>query len=669
VSDANRRTPLSPRWSWLWGVAFVALIVWTANRLGAFDWWATVSLPGGGAKRIPLAFGTVDHPFHTIRAELLLDAWRHFHSLRWVYEHQGGYPAEFYPFGAAAIDVVGWVLTFGALPMALVHKLVVIVVFLAPSLGFWLIGRKAGLSAGAAFVATAAQIAVRGQWWSGGSQVLVEWGMVTNVAAATELLIALPFLATAALAGSQRQGAVAGALAALSLYSNPRSFIALAAIGSGCVIAALLDRPTTQRGRTTAVGVALAGAATLLLAAPEIISLARFNHLYFFVRYSWYADLHAYYRSSVAAVSTPVFIAGLVGLALALLLPRHAVVRAAGLSLLIYIGATTWFVLGLWPSGFAEQLETTRLMPFQRLLWLAMAGYGVYVAADQVRRFGQAWLREAALAAVGAALIVAYVAAPIGAVPVSDRGLVKLPTIAQPGIADLETAVEAADAKAPQGTAILVIGTTLSWHDQLWAAQWTNRPLFFNDWLWYWQTENFGVYNPKVEHDYPDPATALTADYFSHHGIGAVVVTGAAEPAAADSPLLSNVREGTYNVYTVNDPVDIVTFGGVNATSFSISGDHISATGSSSGGAIVVRRNWFPRWQATVNGQPAAVTETEDGYMQIAAPAGPVTLELRYVVDGWDWLGRALAGLGVLVCLVALAPSRWFRPIARRARR
>lgn len=669
MSDSQRRTPFAPRWSWLWGAAFLAFIFWTANRLGAFDWWTTVPLAEGGAKRMPLGFGTVDHPFHTIRAQLLLDAWRHFHSLRWVYEHQGGYPAEFYPFGAAALDVVGWGLSFGALPMAIVHKLVVIGVFLAPSLGFWLIGRRAGLSAGAAFVATAALVAVRGQWWSGGSQELIEWGMVTNVAAATELLIALPLLATAALSGSRRNGAIAGALAALSLYTNPRSFIALAAMGLGCLISASLASSSTARWRKTAFGVLIAGVATLLLAAPEIISLARYNHLYFFVRYSWYTNLHAYYRSSVAAVSAPVFIAGLAGVILAILAPRHAVIRAAGLSLLIYMAATAWFVLGLWPSSFAEQLETTRLMPFQRLLWLAMAGYGVYVVVDQVRRLGQTWLRDACLAAIGVILIVAYVAAPIGAVPLSDRGLVKLPTIAQPGIADLESAVEIADAKAPQGTAILVIGTTLSWHDQLWAAQWTSRPLFFNDWLWYWQTKNFGAYDPKAEHDYPDPSTALTADYFSHHGIGAVVVTGAAEPAAAESALLSNARQGIYNVYTVNTPVDIVTFGGVNATGFSISGDRIAATGTSTGGPVVVRRNWFPRWKATVNGQPASVTETADGYMQITAPAGPVKLELRYVVDGWDWLGRALAAFGVLLCLAALAPGRWLRPIARPARR
>jgi hypothetical protein len=669
VTETETPKRLKHRDAWLWLIAFAALLLWTANRLGAFDWWTTVRLADGATLRMPAAFGTVDHPFHTIRAELLLDAWRHFHSLRWVYEHQGGYPVEFYPFGAAALDVVGWALTFGALPMTLVHKLIVIAVFLAPSLGFWLIGRRAGLSAGAAFVATAAQIAVRGQWWSGGLQELVEWGMVTNVAAATELVIALPLLAGAAIKGNRRDAAVAGALAALSLYTNPRSFIALAAMGLGCVIAALLDSPSTKRQRNMIAGVALAAAVTVLLAAPEIISLARFNHLYFFVRYSWYVNLHAYYRSSVAAVSTPVFIVGIFGLAMALWLPRQAVIRAVAISLVIYVAATAWFVLGLWPSGFAEQLETTRLMPFQRLLWLAMAGYGAFVAIDGLRRIVGAWLREVALAALGVAIVIVYVAAPISAIPVSDRGLVKLPTIAQPGIADLQTAVKEANSRAPRGTAILVIGTTLSWHDQLWAAQSTDRPLFFNDWLWYWQTKNYGDYDPTKEHDYPDPTTALTAGYFSHHGIGAVVVHGAAQAAAAQSPLLSSIGQGIYDVYLVSNPVGIVTMGGANASSFSISSDRITATGTSGGTPILVRRNWFPRWKATVNGKPAAVTETSDGYMTVAAPPGQVDLELRYVVDRWDWIARVLAALGVLLCLAAMAPARWLRPIARPARR
>ena len=424
----------------LWLVGFLAMFVWAAHRLGGFDFWTTIENGSGGTVRIAQAFGTVDHPFHTVRAEQLLDAWRHFHSLRWIYEHQGGYPAEFYPFGAAVLDIAGWALAGGALPMALVHKLVVIFVFFAPSIGFWLLGRRAGLSHGAAFVATAAQIAVRGEWWSGGSQELVEWGMVTNVAAATELLIAFPFLAGYALTGKRRDAGIAATLAALSLYTNPRAFIALAAMGVGCLIAAWLEKSRPAARRRVCVRLGIAGVATALVSAPEIISLIRFNHLYYFVRYSWYADLGQYYHSSVSAVSMPVFIVGLFGTIAGLGWPRHAIVRATAISLALYGAATAYFVIGAWPSDFAEQLETTRLMPFQRLLWLAMAGYGAYLAVDFVARKAKLRGGDVALAAIGAVMLIAYVAAPWRAIPVSDRGLVTFPTAAQPGIADLQNA-------------------------------------------------------------------------------------------------------------------------------------------------------------------------------------------------------------------------------------
>lgn len=667
-SIRSPRHPASAIRSVCWTLLFCGVFAWAASRLGAFTWWTTVRVDGV-LVRLPAAFGRVDHPFHTIRAEQLLDAWRHLDSLRWVYEHQGGYPAEFYPFGAAALDVVGWLLTFGALPMAIVHKLVVIAVFFAPALGFGLLSRRAGLSTGAAFVATAAQLAVRGWWWSGGSYELIEWGMITNVAAATALVIALPLLADAGLRERRRDAAAAAALAAFALYTNPRSFIALGAVGAGCLLTCwLAKRSRHERARTTAWLVGAGGVAALI-SAPEWIALLRYNSLYYFVRYSWYHNLHEYWKSSITAVSTPVFVIGLIGIAHGLVRPRHAVVRAAALSLVIYVGATAYFVLGAWPSSFAQQLETTRLMPFQRLLWLALAGYGAFVLIDSAAGAARRWAADAALAAVGVLLLVAYVIAPIHAVPVSDRGLVKMPTAAQPGIADLEIAVKSADQAAPPGAALLIIGTTFSWHDQMWSAQWTTRPLFFNDWLWYWQTKNYGVYDPTAEHDYPDPSTALTADYLSHHGIGAVVVTGVASEAAAASPLLASVRQGVYGVYVVKRPTSIVTFGSVNAPSVKISADEIDASGTSDGSPIIVRRNWFPRWAATINGESVRVTQTADGYMQISAPAGSSVVKLRYVLDRWDWLARILAACGILVMICMLAPARWVTPIVRRARR
>ena len=74
--------------------------------------------------------------------------------------------------------------------------------------------------------------------------------------------------------------------------------------------------------------------------------------------------------------------------------------------------------------------------------------------------------------------------------------------MAAPGIADLHAAVDQADEQAPPGTAILILGTTVSWHDQMWATLWSDRLFFYDDWLWYWQREHVGDYDPETEHAY-----------------------------------------------------------------------------------------------------------------------------------------------------------------------
>jgi hypothetical protein len=156
-------------------------------------------------------------------------------------------------------------------------------------------------------------------------------------------------------------------------------------------------------------------------------------------------------------------------------------------------------------------------------------------------------------------------------------------------------------------------------------------------------------------------AEVLTSDYLGEHGIGAVVVTGTARTAeaaqaAASAPKLERVRTGVYDVYLVREPTSIVTFAGVQAESMTVADQSVEAVGMSSGGTAVVRRNWFPRWRATVNGEAVPITETADGYMSIPIPSGRAEIELRYIVDRWDWLGRAMCGAG-LVLVIALAVS------------
>ena len=109
------RRPASLVTRWVWGLAFGLIALYVAVRMGLFALSADVVTPTGTA-RLPNTFASVDHPFHVARAEIL---WRELASgsvLRWIGQHQGGYPVEFYPLGEAWLEVVARGLSLGALP-------------------------------------------------------------------------------------------------------------------------------------------------------------------------------------------------------------------------------------------------------------------------------------------------------------------------------------------------------------------------------------------------------------------------------------------------------------------------------------------------------------------------------------------------------------------------
>jgi hypothetical protein len=153
-------------------------------------------------------------------------------------------------------------------------------------------------------------------------------------------------------------------------------------------------------------------------------------------------------------------------------------------------------------------------------------------------------------------------------------------TSAHPEQVDFEAAVRAADAGAAPGTALLVIGSVLSWHQQLWAPLWTNRPLFYDNWLWFWHPDHAGTpgYAFPAGHHYPDPEATLDPVYLARHGIGGVVIAGPAAATAAASPWLRLVREtGVYAAYAVIDPVTTVTVGERNASESQFKNGNLAA--------------------------------------------------------------------------------------------
>jgi hypothetical protein len=243
---------------------------------------------------------------------------------------------------------------------------------------------------------------------------------------------------------------------------------------------------------------------------------------------------------------------------------------------------------------------------------------------------------------------------------------------------DLEAAVRVADAAAAPGTAMLLLGSALSWHQPLWAPLWTTRPLYYDNWLWFWQAHHAGTpgYVFQAGNAYPDPERTLDATYLARHGIGAVLVTGPVRMAAAASPLLRLLRQGGYDAYAVIDPVTTVTFGQENAMATDLGNQRIAASVAAPAPEVTIRQNWYPRWQAITGGEPASVTPTSDGYMRLAPTGAASHVDLVYAVQPIDWLARALALAGAVGAAWLFVRSDsgsrrlagWYAPWLRAAR-
>jgi hypothetical protein len=174
--------------------------------------------------------------------------------------------------------------------------------------------------------------------------------------------------------------------------------------------------------------------------------------------------------------------------------------------------------------------------------------------------------------------------------------------------------------------------------------------------MWYWQRRHRGPYDPERTSKY-DPSRireVFTRDYLARNAIGAVVAAQAAQPAADAAPALRRMFGGTFGVYGVADPVRIVTLAGSQPDSVTIDNERITSDGTSVGGEALIRRNWFPRWRAEVNGRPVPITETDDGYMRVPIPIGRVHLAMRYALDRIDAVARAAAVAGLAVTFVLL---------------
>jgi hypothetical protein len=561
---------------------------------------------------------------------------------------------EFYPLGVAWLEVGLWALFGGLLPMAAVHKWLVALVFIAPGGLFALMARYDRRPLVIAFIAFCLHVLVPGHPLQGGFTEVVYMGLVSNVTAAISALMVLPLLSGFLRNGRPRLAAAAAACAALAVFSNPRSGIALAVVGIGV----WLVRQSEARGGSghpwkAMGGVALVAGLASLIAAPELLSLARFSQLYYFVRFSSYGTLADFIRAWSQSVTVPVLMLAAGAVVAVWRLPHAAVARASAVALVIYV-ALTLVVNSADGSAFIPQLESARLMPFQRLLTLYLGAFMLHALLSRV----PVTLRVPVAPQWGIGLVASILALtvvwPAPLIPEEQRSLWEVDRSAQPEMVDFISAVQGARAAAPQGTAVLVLGSAIGRHQQLWAPLFAAGPFFYDDWMWYWHGSHVGAYDPCCETAYPWSGSALQRSYLDRHAIGAVAVTGDAYESAGTSPELEFRQSspfGMYDVYAVRGATPIVTWPGLTPRETNFELEQLRAAGESTGGTATIRHNWHPRWRAAVNGAAVPITRTSDGYMAVQVPAGDVRLQLEYRRDAVDWLGLAAAAAGWLLAI------------------
>ncbi|CAN5826919.1 hypothetical protein BH20CHL2_BH20CHL2_06600 [soil metagenome] len=662
----------------IWAIAFTTVVVFVISRLDVFPLSTRVDV-NGELVNAPRAFFTVDHPFHIARSQLLVGAWRSLDSLRWIPSHQGGYPAEFFPFGVSGIVAALHIMTFGALAIQSAYTLTVVGLFLLPGLAYWLMIRVDRLSPGIALLAFTGHVAIASTWLQGGYSELVEWGLVTNAAGLLFAVLAAPILTVAVHEGRTRWSMLAVGCISLAVVSNPRSLIAIAVIALALVVRELVH---TAHWRSSLVRLSAIGMLTIGACAPVLLPLVRYSDLYSFLHYQGYEGVGAFMSATADTLTLPIALLALAGSVLPHLNTSHRVSQVMSITFVLYWSLTALAIWLPWIQEIVPQLELPRLMPFQRLLMIYLAGYA---AVEITRRIAQRVWRPGVdflLAGLGSMALIVIFATSLSPRVLEERGLRPVPKIEQAAAVELtnmQLAVERADQIAQEHTAILLMGTHLSWHQQLWAPDWSDRRFYYDDWLWFWHGDHDGPSDYRAGHFYPNPSDALSADYLANHGIGAVVVTNAADDlrggdarttASASDLLESGGEFGSWQVFEVADPSPLLTLDATSPDNLDVSGNATNINASfedAPSGSILVRQNWFPRWTATLNGERVEVSRAANGYLKIPTSGGDVEIELIYALTSIDIVARALSLLSMAIVILGLIVGA--RPIRRWARR
>jgi hypothetical protein len=708
---------MRPAWQgWLWTVVLLGLLGGFAFKLGATHWYTAypLTLPDGRTIRLPDTFTSIDHPFHIAKERATVDALRAGHLPAWFSNHQGGFPAEFYPTGGDVIVAFLYLLAFSTIPLAVVHKLVVIGVLLLPPLVYWAIARRERLPLSVAVLAALLHLFVRGNWLAGGSREAVDYGLWPDTLASYLPLFLILWGADWLRRGDRRGLILATLSATLAVYTNPRSVLGLAAAGLALGVVALSEfitlrpiglpwqrrsvtmKPDTlpRPGRWRRVWDALRwpplpllwrsgvlAGLVLLLSAALLLPLRENQDLYKFTIYVQFETINqvwvnpaqgngvGYIESVLPGLIALAGLGTVVGLLRRGFYTRVFAVLLPLSYLLIVLVGWTWRDLPVF-----AQLEGPRLMPLLRPATIFLAALGAHEALRCALRLCR--VRGGAMLTGVATIVVAALILLSARVPFDDeqRGLPLDQTTDQVGFTAIARAAYLFDAAAGPGDKPLIIGNPLSWHASFWIPALTRRDVFHNDYLWFWRTTDYA--NQEFLSDEP---AALGENFLRQHGLTMVLIDTDRHDLldlANSRSYLTRLDEGAaggYAIYRVASPPGppngyVIPVRGT-VTALAVQPERLTATVTSDTAQEVrIIINDFPRWRAWINGQPAPIARTPDGYIGLTIPAGAAQIELRYVTSTANWLGRTGVALGTLL-IIDIAVGPWLRRHLRRRAR
>ncbi len=695
-----------PAWQGMfWTLALLILLGGTAHKLGAFDWYTDhpLQLADGTTLRLPNSYASIDHPFHIAKERATVDALKAWRFPAWFSDHQGGFPAEFYPTGGDLLVAFAYLLTLELIPLAVVHKLVVIGVFFLPALAYWAIARREKLPLSVAVLAAVLHLFVRGNWLAGGSREIIDFGLWPDVLASYLPLFLILWGGDWLRHGDRRGLALAVAVAMLAVYTNPRSTMGLAAAALALGLVAFADllrrgpHPTVGDGAPSAQSarrfarllrwppLTLLGRSALLtaligmLSAALLLPLRDNQSLYQFTIYfrfetigQVWSDLeHGNGIGFIESVLPQLIALAGVGIVVGLL-RRGFYTRVFALLLplsylLITLVGWTWQALPVF-----AQLEGQRLMPLLRPATIFLAALGAHETLRLGTRLFR--LRGGTMLTGAATVIVAAILLLHPQIPIDEgqRGLPLRQTTNSPAFTAIARSAALLGAMAGPGDKPMILGNNMiSWHDSFWIPALTGRDVFHNDWLWFWRTTDYG-YQELLQ----DEFGALDAPFLARHGLTLVLIDAARGDLldlANNRPYLDRLDAGTpggYALYRVASPPGppngyVIPESGT-VTDLAVTPERLTARISADlPGNVRVIINDFPRWRAWIDGQPVAIGRTADGYMTLPLPAGESTIELRYTTSQANWAGRGLVATGVtlLLCIVG-GPAlgrRWRR--------